>query len=415
MAQIKTRIALRNDSTANWQANSDVVLMKGEMGIEFTDAGETKMKLGDGEKSWAQLDYFGGETDVHQAQVYQADLAEGEDDIAAITRVVGENALFEGDMAIVKSTIGEAITYTAYVYNDSKWQAMNGNYNANNVYFDKDLFTTKEIGYITLSSNGSANIPTTGKNLTETWEQIFVKEQDPSVTQPEVSFTQVTTGSYEVGTVVTPSYDAKMSAGSYSYGPATGLTAKSWNVNLRKGNTAVQNKTTAKDTFTAIVLADNDSYTINAEASYDDGAIPVTNKGNACAAKQIKAGKVNKTSGTISSYRNTFYGTTADKNSLDSTAIRALNKTGKASKADDSITVILPVGAVRVVFAYPATLRDITSVKDINGMNAEIVSAFKKETITVAGAENDAGISYKVFTTEFAAPLESANSYKVTI
>lgn len=414
MAQIKTRIALRNDSTANWEANSDVVLMKGEMGVEFTDAGETKMKLGDGQKTWAQLDYFGGETDVHQAQVYQADLAEGEDDIAAITRVVGENALFEGDMAIVKSTIGEAVTYTAYVYNDAKWQAMNGNYNANNVYFDKDLFTTKEIGYVTLE-NGSAHIPTTGKNLTDTWEQIFVKEQNPTVTPPAVSFTQVTTGSFEVGTSVTPSYDAKMSAGSYSYGPATGLTAKSWNVNLRKGNTSVQNKKTAKDTFTAIILADGDSYTINAEASYDDATVPVTNKGKAYTAGQIKAGKVNKTSSTISCYRNTFYGTTANKDSLDSPTIRALNKTGKALKAGDSVTIALPVGAVRVVFAYPATLRDITSVKDINGLNAEIVSAFKKETITVAGAGNDAGISYKVFTTEFAAPLESANSYKVTI
>lgn len=414
MAQIKTRIALRNDSTANWEANSDVVLMKGEMGVEFTDAGETKMKLGDGQKKWSELDYFGGETDVHQAQVYQADLGEGEDDIAAITRVVGENALFEGDMAIVKSTIGEAVTYTAYVYNDSKWQAMNGNYNANNVYFDKDLFTTKEIGYITLE-NGSAHIPSTGKNLTDTWEQIFVKEQNPTVTPPAVSFTQVTTGSFEVGISVTPSYDAKMSAGSYSYGPATGLTAKSWNVNLRKGNTSVQNKITAKDTFTAIILADGDSYTINAEASYDDAAVPVTNKGKAYAAGQIKAGKVSKTSGTISCYRNTFYGTTANKDSLDSPTIRALNKTGKALKAGDSVTIALPVGAVRVVFAYPATLRDITSVKDINGLNAEIVSAFKKETITVAGAGNDAGISYKVFTTEFAAPLESANSYKVTI
>lgn len=414
MAQIKTRIALRNDSTANWEANSDVVLMKGEMGVEFTDAGETKMKLGDGQKKWSELDYFGGETDVHQAQVYQADLAEGEDDIAAITRVVGENALFEGDMAIVKSTIGEAVTYTAYVYNDSKWQAMNGNYNANNVYFDKDLFTTKEIGYITLE-NGSAHIPSTGKNLTDTWEQIFVKEQNPTITQPAVSFNQVTTGSFEVGTSITPSYDAKMSAGSYSYGPATGLTTKSWNVNLRKGNTSVQNKTTAKDTFTAIVLADGDSYTINAEASYDNATVPVTNKGNAYAAGQIKAGKVSKTSGTITCYRNTFYGTTANKDSLDSPTIRGLNKTNKALKAGDSVTIALPVGAVRVVFAYPATLRDITSVKDINGLNAEIVSAFKKETITVAGAGNDTGISYKVFTTEFAAPLESANSYKVTI
>lgn len=414
MAQIKTRIALRNDSTANWEANSDVVLMKGEMGVEFTDAGETKMKLGDGQKKWSELDYFGGETDVHQAQVYQADLAEGEDDIAAITRVVGENALFEGDMAIVKSTIGEAVTYTAYVYNDAKWQAMNGNYNANNVYFDKDLFTTTEIGYVTLQ-NGSAHIPTTGKNLTDTWEQIFVKEQNPTVTQPAVSFTQITTGSFEVGTSITPSYDAKMSAGSYSYGPATGLTAKSWNVNLRKGNTSVQNKTTAKDKFTAIILADGDSYTINAEASYDDAAVPVTNKGKAYAAGQIKAGKVSKTSGTISCYRNTFYGTTANKDSLDSPTIRGLNKTDKALKAGDSVTIALPAGAVRVVFAYPATLRDITSVKDVNGLNAEIVSAFKKETITVAGAGNDSGISYKVFTTEFADPIEKANNYIVKI
>ena len=206
-----------------------------------------------------------------------------------------------------------------------------------------------------------------------------------------------------------------MSAGSYQYGPATGLTANSWNVNLRKGNTAVQNKTTSSGTFTAIVLADGDSYTINAEASYDDAAIPVTNKGNPYTEGQIKAGRVSKTSNTITSYRNTFYGTTTDKNSLDSTTIRALNKTNKASKAGDVITISLPVGAVRVVFAYPATLRDITSVKDVNGLNAEIVSAFKKETITVAGAGNDAGISYKVFTTEFAAPLESANSYNVTI
>ena len=414
MAQMKTRIALRNDSTANWQANSNVVLMKGEIGIEFTDNGETKMKLGDGLKTWAALDYFGGETGVRQTQVYQADLAEGENDIEAIIRVVGGNALFEGDMAIVKSAIGEAITYTAYVYNDAKWQAMNGNYNADNIYFDRDLFTTKEIGYITLQ-NGSANIPATGKNLTETWEQIFVKEENPIIILPEVSFTQVTTGSYEVGTSITPIYAAKMSTGSYQYGPETGLTANSWNVNLRKDDILVQNKTTAEGTFSTIVLADGDKYIINAEASYDNAAIPVTNKGNPYAAGQIKAGRASKTSNVISSYRNTFYGTTTDKNILDSTTIRALNKTNKASKAGDVVTIDLPVGAVRVVFAYPATLRDITSVKDINGLNAEIVSAFKKETITVAGAGNDAGISYKVFTTEFASPLEKANSYKVTI
>ena len=35
MAQINTRIILRNDSTLNWAANENVVLLKGEVGIEF--------------------------------------------------------------------------------------------------------------------------------------------------------------------------------------------------------------------------------------------------------------------------------------------------------------------------------------------------------------------------------------------
>lgn len=61
MATLKTRIALRNDSSANWQANSDVILLKGEIGIEFEESGNVKMKVGDGTTSWGELDYFGGE------------------------------------------------------------------------------------------------------------------------------------------------------------------------------------------------------------------------------------------------------------------------------------------------------------------------------------------------------------------
>lgn len=60
MAQIKTRIIIRNDSTVNWQANATQVLLKGELGIEFLDSGEAKLKIGDGVKKWDELDYFGG-------------------------------------------------------------------------------------------------------------------------------------------------------------------------------------------------------------------------------------------------------------------------------------------------------------------------------------------------------------------
>lgn len=61
MAQINTRIVLRNDSTLNWTANENVVLLKGEVGVEFLSNEKCRVKIGDGVKSWKNLEYFGGE------------------------------------------------------------------------------------------------------------------------------------------------------------------------------------------------------------------------------------------------------------------------------------------------------------------------------------------------------------------
>lgn len=57
MAILNTKIILRNDSTANWSANSTVVLLKGEPALEFLTDGTVKMKVGDGVKTWSELDY----------------------------------------------------------------------------------------------------------------------------------------------------------------------------------------------------------------------------------------------------------------------------------------------------------------------------------------------------------------------
>ncbi|MEY8365717.1 hypothetical protein AALA22_08755 [Anaerovoracaceae bacterium 41-7] len=61
MEQLKTRIILRNDSHANWEANSTEVLLKGELGIEFLEDGKAKIKIGDGVSTWADLEHFGGD------------------------------------------------------------------------------------------------------------------------------------------------------------------------------------------------------------------------------------------------------------------------------------------------------------------------------------------------------------------
>ena len=52
MVEFNGRIVLRNDTTANWTANKNTVLLKGETGFEFHEDGSVTMKVGDGVKTW---------------------------------------------------------------------------------------------------------------------------------------------------------------------------------------------------------------------------------------------------------------------------------------------------------------------------------------------------------------------------
>lgn len=67
MAQRNTKLIIRNDTTENWKANEDVVLMRAEPGIEFVanERGESiKIKIGDGTTKWKDLPYFGDITEL---------------------------------------------------------------------------------------------------------------------------------------------------------------------------------------------------------------------------------------------------------------------------------------------------------------------------------------------------------------
>lgn len=282
---------------------------------------------------------------------------------------------------------------------------------AEKVVFSEDLLTTTPIGNIKLT-NGQATIPAAGKNLKQVFETIFVKEQNPAITQPSVQITFEQAKAYEVGTKVTPEYSAKLSPGSYSYGPATGVVATAWEVSDTEDNTAA----TASGSFPELTVEDETSYKITAKASYGDGAIPLTNTGNEYATGQIKAGSKSATSAAVTGYRNSFYGTMAEKSELTSDIIRGLSGvSGAALSNGSSFDVAIPVGAVRVVVAYPATLRDISSIKDVNGMSAEISSSFTPQTVQVEGANGFTAIDYKVYTLDFANANDTANTFTVTI
>lgn len=432
MAQIKTRIVLRNDSTVNWNANASTVLLKGELGLEFLETGKVKMKVGDGTKTWGELEYFGGE----EAQVFEVILDAEETHEAAIARVVDTATPAKGDIAIIKTLISAAAdnadgedkySYTSYVYGANGWTAMDGNVNAKNVYFDEDMLITKEFGYITLT-NGQAYIPSKDKNLVEVFEAALVKETNPKITQPSVGWESVTSGKFEVGTVVTPSWNARFNAGSYTYGPATGLTAKTWAI---KNNSTSETATTKSGSFADVTVTDATNYTITATATYDDGAIPITNKGNEYTAGQIKAGSKAATSSAITGYRKSFFGTVENKDAVTSTVIRSLaSSTTLYDKKDASnvrycsanpvtkgtkVQVESPVGAMRVIIAYPASIGDIASINDRNGLNALVTSSFTKSVVEVEGANGATAINYNVYTMDYAEPNNEANFFDVVI
>lgn len=61
---LTTRIVVRNDTTANWLANKEAILLKGEIGLEFTPVNEVRMKIGDGVTQWQDLEYFSEQENV---------------------------------------------------------------------------------------------------------------------------------------------------------------------------------------------------------------------------------------------------------------------------------------------------------------------------------------------------------------
>lgn len=418
---LSTRIVMRNDTAENWTTKNPV-LLKGEFGVE-TDT--NKFKIGDGNKAWADLDYAGADEAAIENIIAQnrdslykytrTDASQSDD--AAIAAALGSNAAVQGDIVVITTTVeGNAYEQSAFMYDGTQWAAMTGNVGADKVILQDDIVMAgnyTQVGNMTKSQNSTATFATKGKSVSDALTEIFSKRLQPGTpTAPAVTLTFGQAKAYEVGTTVTPTYSASLSAGSYTYGPATGITATSWEVTDTAGNSA----TTASGSFAEVVVADGTNYKITAKATYGEGAVAKDNLGSdSSPVIKIAAGSATKTSGAITGYRNTFYGSVTEKAELTSTIIRGLTKSNKALANGNSFTVNIPVGAKRVIFAYPATLRDVSSVKDVNGLNAEIKSAFTKTTLTVAGAGADAGIEYKVYTTDFADPVAKANSYTVQI
>ena len=393
MAELKTRIILRNDTTAGWEAvkaDDTYKLLKGEIGIEFVESGSPKMKIGDGTSTWEALPYFGGTATELFETTLQSDDASKED---AINRVVRDKVVENGDFAIVKAPIGastDKYEYTAFMYSEGAWKALDGNYDAENVYFGKDLIITANVGVQTIDATGSKTLATTGKNVKQVLDLLFAKEKDPSVTQPSVTITLTGAGAKEVGTSVTPSYSVGFNKGKYEFGPDTGVTAT-----YAVSDTASHSATTATGSFAAFTVEPTTNYKVSVTATHTAGADPVSNLGNGRGDLKITAGEKTATSAAITGYRGWFQGYYNGTQALaDATTITSAQLRAFGVKNGTFNTTMNTNKMQQMFFAAPAgTVKTLTVSNAVNGAPQTV----KKTTVPVEGANNYQAIDYDLY------------------
>lgn len=393
--QIRTTLILRNDTNANWAASS-LVLKKGEVGFD-TDL--HIFKVGDGTKTWSQIethfvDFAAVEKaiedatkNLHTTDVYQKEIALGGDKATALAEITEP---VKGDIAIIKETLqGGKYQYTAYVRGETNWEAMDGNYDAENVYFQKDLTITAPIGVQTIPSSGSKTLSTTGKNIKQVFDMIVASEKNPSTTQPSVTLNSIIIGAKEVGANIAIDYSFATNPGSYTYGPATGVTFSGYEATFN-GETL----TGASGTFTSMQVVDDTNLSISGKCASSEGAVPLTNLGNPYEAGKIAAKNYTPSKGTLTGYRGWFYGyyngTTAiaDPAAITSAQLRAFG-----TKMNFPTT--MKTSQMQQMF-FAAPKGRVSSVSISNAVNGAPLTV-TKGSASVEGANGYTAAEYDLF------------------
>ena len=370
-------------------------LSNGKAGLVPAPAqGEENMFLrADGK--WAVPEGAGA---VSNAVVYQVTAEENESKEAAIVRIVNGAELHKNDVAIVRVLIAnDMYEHTAYVYDGAVWAAMDGNYNAENVYFKNDFVFTENVGTVKIPETGSIEVEAAGLNVAEFFNKLFSEVKDPEITP--ISFTaslSETSTAYEVGTKVTPKYTTSFTPGEYEFGPATGVTVSSYAVEDSLGNKA----TTASGSMPELVIADDTDYAIVVTATYTDG-VKAYNNLQKESNEYIHGDSVTKSTSKIKGYRAAFVGVDNGTGAIDSTVIRSL-ATSWNYNAGKVITVDAETisNPTRIIIAIPAnnTRKGITEIIMPESMNYNCTADYvQQDNVMVDGVNNAVAAEYKVW------------------
>ncbi len=443
--EIKTKIVLRNDESEAW-AGSSLVLDKGEIGLEYDANGVVKLKAGDGEHAFADLEYIG--SDVKSAQLFQSEVLaynDVQDDLTVIKSLIPEGAeLQDGDVAVIKRAIANgsaATTYTTYIYDSSVastaaegWVASDGNYSATNVFFKNDITLAGDytsIGNVKLSDG---TLAAKGQSLEDLMTSIFTKELNTGLktSDPSVDIAIANIKYLEVGSSGTNSATLSFNDGAYKYGYTTeavsvdGSVPNSYTESTSatgaalvtnenaysvtfNGTTTTYPSTQASVSLTSPVKKAKASLSASATAKYGDGHAPISNLKKAYPGQKIAGGTTPADSAEafrwyIPYYKGFIYGA---ENKLATVDVSKLTKiTGSTAYTASKPKSDTATGDwIQYWLVAPKDYNwSMTDAKDGNGLTLDVDTTQPNIKITYGTGDNAVEIEYKVLVISHKAP-----------
>lgn len=248
-----------------------------------------------------------------------------------------------------------------------------------------------------------------GETLTSILKKQFAKQIPPTYNAPTMSMSP-SNQTVESGTKVNPTVTA-------SYNKRDGGDVTNYKLDRivnGQTTTVINNASIQPYVQDEIMVQDGGLLKFTAKIDYAAGPIKEDNLGDPYPSTSIKAGSLTNTI-TYTGQRKTFYGKdTKSQAATTSAEVRALPQSVMNAANGTKLTINIAAGDTRVTFAYPATLRDVTSVLS-SALNLNVKDTFVKSLVDVEGANEYNAIQYKVFTYIPAIPFASSDTYTVTI
>jgi hypothetical protein len=327
------------------------------------------------------------------------------------TSVLYTSANWDSVYTSVKDTSGNwNSVYTSVLNNSANWDSTFTSVKDTSANWDSVYSTVKNASATftgsltdTLTSDLNVGAITAGQvfDIGTTFqafaEKLITKVFYPTFTLPSATLTSNLASIVESGTTGI-TLTVNLNKGLITGKSLNGIWQPTLFQNNRSGDATkytilgVDNGTTTAYTSANAVIIDGTN-TFLATVDYDTGPQPVDSKNNNFNSPLV-SGSISP-SLTITGRRRAFYG--INNAGLNSDNIRNLQNSLLNPSNGSKFTINIPIGTTSVLFAYPASLRDVDYVEYVQGLGSDVKTNFTKTTFDVEGLNSYTGTQYKVY------------------